>query len=483
MPAPGVPVLEGERLPGNQRSAGQVDTGLFFGPALRGPTGRPIAIDSAAEIAYWLGDPFGGSHLHRALIAFFADGGSRAYVIRPVDNTAAVATADVDGTGSNPVLTLTADGPGAWANSLTLDVAAGSGGRKLLTLKESGVIKVQVEAGSTEEAVGRLSTPGLVTVTAGSQAWPPTNTAANTPIAMAGGVSADSAVTDADVIESFAFANRELGPCTAMAPGYTSATVLDALFRFARTNGHHALGDLPDIEDVNQLAAMGAALRGLDSEKAGRHGQLLWPWEVVSIGPYLNVSVPPSGGLAGRMARTDRDHPKRQARAAAGPTVVSRQAIGVTRVPTDAEWDILADAGITVIRKEPEGVCSMGAKTVVDGDRWPQYLFAAGHRTRMAIVDQARAAVRPYLFDALDGEGVRIETLRGVVENVCRPYSQEPRGGLYSENGDLGYLVTITSTQAELAQGKVRIQLSLRTTPSIDMVLITFTAIAVGDRL
>ena len=486
MPAPGVPVIEGERRAGGSRQAGEVDTAMFVGPALRGPVDRPIELTSPAEIAYWVGEPFGGSHLVRSLLSYFADcgeKGGRAFVVRPADATATTAKADVPGAGNAPVLKLEADGPGAWANSLTLAVAAGSAGRVLLTLKESGVTKVTVEAGSTQEAIARLATPGLIRVEAGSAAWPPTVTQANTPIAMAGGVSADAAVTDANVVTALGLFGRSLGPGTIAAPGYTSALVREALFRHGRTFGRHVLADLPDIADTATLVATAASVRALDSEKAGRYGQLLWPWEVVTIGPYVNVNVPPSAGQAGRLARTDRNHPQRHARAAAGPQVTSNISIDVTRVPTDADWDLLADAGITVIRKEPEGVCAMDAITVVDPQRWPQYYFASGHRTIMAIIDQARAAVRTYLFTALDGDGVRLETIRGVVENVCKPYSEEPLSGLFSVDGDRGYSVTITSTAAEIEAGKVRVQLSLRTSPSVRMVVIEFTAVAVRDRL
>lgn len=479
MPASGVIVVEGDRLPSSQRTPGSVDTAIFVGEATRGPADRLIEINGAAELDAAIGAPFGGSHLRRAVDAFFADGGLRALVRRAVDATAVTAKAAVPGAGGT-VLNLEADGPGTWGNLLTLTVADGVSGRKLLTLKENGATKASVEASSTAEAIGRLSKATPIKVTAGATAWPPTNAAS---ITFTGGVAADSAVTDANILSALATVSYKVGPATLAVPGRTSATVHDALFRHGQANGFHVLADLPDIPEAASLITQAAGTRLLDNEKAGRAGQLLWPWEVVSVGPYLDIPVPPSGGLAGRMARVDRDSPRRQARAAAGPQYASRNAIDVTRTPTDADADLLADAGITLIRKEPEGVCAMGAKNVVDGQRWPQYLFAAGHRTRMAIVDQARAVVRPFLFDALDGEGVRLETIKGVVENVCKPYSEEPQGGLYDENGDRGYSVSIGSTQTELAQGLVRIVLALRTSPSIDMVVIEFTAVALGDTL
>lgn len=477
MAAPGVRTIEAERAV-VQRRPGDVSTAVMAGAALRGPVDRVVEVRDTDELDLFVGAAFGASHLRRSADMFFADGGSRLLISRAVDATAVAATANVVDGSTGVVLVATADGPGAWGNAVKLTVASGSAAdRKMITVEDGGIVRVAVEVGSTAEAIARVEKPGVLKLAAGAAAWPP----ANGTITLSGGVAADESVTAANVVTAIERIPASAGPCSLLAPGHTTQTVHEALMRLARARGWHYLLDLPDINTTATLLSSAAALRALDDQKPGRYGRALWPWVKVSIGPWVSVPVPPSAGQAARDARADNEDHQGVARIAAGIDYVSRAAIDVTQTPTDADWDRLHDAGITVIRKEPEGICAMGSRTLVDSARWPQYAFAAGARVRMSIVDEARGVVRRRLFSPLDSEGLTIERIIADITNVCQPWAAN--GGLYAENGDNGYSVRVVSSGEDLRQGRVRVRLGLRTAPTVEMVVIEFTSVALGDQL
>jgi hypothetical protein len=474
-----VPVIEGDTLPASTRLPGDVSRLFVAGPALRGPSDRPIEITTPAQVSTHVGDPYGGSHVARSIIGFFAEGGTSVIFQRAVDATAVNATATVPG-ASGTVLTATADGPGTWGNNLQIKVEAGSGTRKKITVLEGTATRVVAEADSSVEAAQRLTTAGVALFTVGAGTWPPPNTTSN--IALTGGAAADSAVTDTNVVTAIGKFVDALGPGTVAAPGYTSQVVHEALMDHCRARGRVAALDYADTTDVGVLTARAAANRAYAAEKGARVTIPIAPWEVVSIGSYLTVPVPPSALQAGRQALADREDPQKQARVAAGPEYASRFSQSVTRVYSDADRQTLYNAGINLLEAGPEGVYLNGSRTGVDSERWPQYTFIAGARTRMAIVDRARQAVRPFLFKALDGQGIRLETIKGVVENECKPFAEEPISGLFDVNGDGGYSVSIASSLQELSQGRVRVQLGLRTSPTTELIVIEFSAIALTDR-
>lgn len=109
---PGVYVTE---IPSGSRTLTGVATSItaFVGRAARGPVDEPVPISSFADFERRFGGLWRLSGLGYAVRDFFLNGGSQALVVRVAKN-AATATVDVDGT------TLTAVGPGVWANDLTV---------------------------------------------------------------------------------------------------------------------------------------------------------------------------------------------------------------------------------------------------------------------------------------------------------------------------------------------------------------------------
>ena len=90
---PGVYV---EELPSGVHTITGVATSIttFIGWAPQGPVDQAVLVESWSEFASQFGNLYSGVYLGYAVNAFFANGGSQAYVIRLVDPTAAAASLD-----------------------------------------------------------------------------------------------------------------------------------------------------------------------------------------------------------------------------------------------------------------------------------------------------------------------------------------------------------------------------------------------------
>src|SRR5450631_4043123 len=108
---PGVYVTE---IPSGSRTVTGVATSItaFVGRAARGPVDEPVPLSSFADFERRFGGLWRASGLGYAVRDFFLNGGGQAIVVR-VAKGAGAATLNLDD------VTLTATGPGVWANDLT----------------------------------------------------------------------------------------------------------------------------------------------------------------------------------------------------------------------------------------------------------------------------------------------------------------------------------------------------------------------------
>ena len=97
-------------------------TAAFLGETERGPV-SPRLITSFSEFRRWYGSSPDSSNLDIAVDGFFRNGGNRCYVTRvsPDDPRDVVKSAVSDEDG-NPVMEVSAIGPGDWANSVAVIV-------------------------------------------------------------------------------------------------------------------------------------------------------------------------------------------------------------------------------------------------------------------------------------------------------------------------------------------------------------------------
>src|SRR6201989_1616483 len=96
----------------------------FIGPAERGPLDRAFLVTSFTEFDSKYGSFMKDSWLAYAALQFFNNGGRRLYVARVAKNaaTASVSLADRQ-TAPLKTLTVSADSPGVWGNTLVVSTA------------------------------------------------------------------------------------------------------------------------------------------------------------------------------------------------------------------------------------------------------------------------------------------------------------------------------------------------------------------------
>src|SRR5262245_14915875 len=118
MSRPGATIEIVEDAPSGQAvlDSGQA---FFLGVAARGRS-TPVRVFSLSDYEATFGARSGGSLLHDAVAAYFAEGGAVLYISTIYGATAAIAGATVG------VYAAKAKGPGVWGNSVTLAIVDAS---------------------------------------------------------------------------------------------------------------------------------------------------------------------------------------------------------------------------------------------------------------------------------------------------------------------------------------------------------------------
>lgn len=199
------------------------------------------------------------------------------------------------------------------------------------------------------------------------------------------------------------------------APGRTDQASYAALLDAAETlKDRVAILDAPpNVDDVEQLTRAGMAdagdggtgakskqklgLRPRNSD--GGYGALYFPWLRVrdALDPAKLVSAPPSGHMAGLYAQTDATRGVHKAPA----NLAVRGAIGLTRIVSRAEHDVLNPAGVNVIRFfSREGIRVWGARTLAPSASNWRYLNV---RRLFAMIEESIAiSTRWVIFEPND---------------------------------------------------------------------------------
>lgn len=125
--APGVYVTE-STFPTYTNSTPTSTVAVFVGAHNQGPT-IPTLVQSWPEFVAQYGgfsNTVGPTSLALAVYAYFSNGGSQAYILRVVHSDAVVASAPLDDSGAASTITVSAEDPGVWGNTIYVTVTAGA---------------------------------------------------------------------------------------------------------------------------------------------------------------------------------------------------------------------------------------------------------------------------------------------------------------------------------------------------------------------
>ncbi len=476
MPAPSLTVEIGDRGPAAPAPG---DVGAWFAAGLfdRGPVGSVTQCLSLAAVKAVYGDVVSYSHMIREAEAYFRESGGvgRMLVSRLVGPSATKGQLALSSAVPAVVTTVVAANAGAWSTELTITVTTGAGSVRNVVLEQDGQVVMTGAFSTTAELEDALEATGLVTCTTGVGVWP---IAAIAETALSAGTDDRASIptTAAGWTTELAVFNADLGSGTVSLPGVTTPAAHEALAKHFWSHKRFPLLDGLDTATVVSLTAPAATLRALGPDVA--LGQILVPWITVP-GPGLGtVTIPPSGAVAGRMALADRENTAGPAQPAAGRFGVLRWAQDVTQEWTQADRDTLSEAGVTVIRNIDGAVQPYDDRSFADPATWPQYDSVGALRVTLAIYQEAKTALAPYVLRLIDGPGhIYVEAAKDLI-GICQEWFA--RDALFGTTPDEAFSVVVGPG---LAPRSLEANLVIRPGESVNTVALRITLIDTTDTI
>ena len=517
-----------------------LDTGqaFFTGVAEKGSTTSYETVHTVGEYEDKLGSRAGGTVLYDSVGAFFAEGGTTAYIARVGGTGQAVATIAL-GSG----LKADASSPGTWANGLKVSAEAPA---TSLTLVQASVTvdRADVPEGTVAEvlawvgddpararaaadAENESDSPrqSLLDGLAEAEAGSPEQQAAGDPVqivvrdaannalersptvasqqeavdwskgaldvrlsittpgllpvagttaTLAGGANAAGAPIDTDLAAALARFDYALGPGQVCAPGFTTSAMHTVVCAHCDATRRVCLLDLPNNSDPTALAASVTALKG----KPGVRFASAWaPW-VQYPGPAGSVvTIPFSGIEAGLIARSDLQGNPNQP--AAGMNGISRLALSLDKDYTDAQREALNLAGACMAKVRYGTVRSYGYRTAA-GPADTNWTWFGNSRTVMAISHEADAIAENYVLRQIDGRGHIFQQLKtDLVGMLMRYYSAD---ALFGATSDEAFSVDVgpqVNTAATIAAGEVHAVIRVKCSPAAEWVVIDIVKVPI----
>ena len=414
----------------------------FVGWAPKGPTDAAYKVNSWSDYDRMFGGLDPRSYLGYAVYHFFSNGGQQAYIVRVAgtDATPASVTLDV----LTKKLTLTATGPGQWAEVYRIDIQSkagdlfrldvvhedadaspGSDGKipgsvvesferlsldktnprfvELLLNEESAIVNAKVGA-----ALAPAAPPA---VPPEPPAAPPVPAAPDAPGLLKGGVDGEPLDPGTPAFIT-AMKGTEAAPgintlehidlfnllCV---PGLTDAAAIDDLQKFCRDHRAFLIADAAQGASKATLAEKGP--EGLTGKNA-INAAFYYPWIKApdALQEGRTRLFPPSGFVAGLYAYTDTN--RGVWKAPAGTDASLSGAIGVETALTDLENGALNTKAINCIRTFPNyGTVIWGARTLKgsneEGNEWK---YIPVRRTALFIEESLFRGLKWVVFEPND---------------------------------------------------------------------------------
>ena len=391
--SPGVYV---EEVPSGSMPIEGVGTAVaaFVGLSEKGPFNEPTLVTNWTQFTNNFGSFLEGTYLAQSVYGFFQNGGGKAYIVRigqPSGGAQPKARAELaGGQASLPGVRVQAQAEGAGGNGLSVEVADASEPAEdtfKLIVKRGATVEetwdnLSTKKGKTNVATQVNAQSKLIQIeeTKGGEVARPSNGSYN----LAGGavgapVSVDAADYVGDSAKRTGFGGLEaVDPITMVACPDLMALYernmidLDGVqaVQTAMMNHCELMGDRVAILDTPP--GMNAQqVREWRQDKArydSKYATLYWPWiKVLDPLTGRNISVPPSGHLAGLWSRNDDERGVHKAPA----NEVIRGALGLELVMTKGENDLLNPLGVNCIRAFPgRGIRVWGARTLSSDPEW-----------------------------------------------------------------------------------------------------------------
>lgn len=483
-------------------------TGMTFlvGTSDRGPSNKPVLCQSLTDFINNFGLRQTYSVLYDWLDQYFRDGGSQAYVGRVVGPAAVIATKNLNDAGAAVSLVANAKGPGAFGNSITVQVqnpgAGGTAGSFSLLVTDPNYPQANGTTASFSEqspdfltqaaAVAWSANSQLINIVLGASALLPANAAA---APLAGGTDDRTNITDAQWRNAMALFTRDLGPGQIVQAGRTTQQAYNDTLAHAQANNRVAILDGADTPTPATLKTAVQTVRTTSTSSINaRYGALFAPWvQIPGITPGTTRTVPPSALVCARISAKDSSGSTPNAPAAGGAGI-SRYAIGLSQPAfdngngQDVTRDDLYTGGVNLIVQRYGVFEVFGWRSLVDPTGADQDWRDFGNsRLAMYIVAKSLQLAENYILRELDGRGLTFKSFEGDIRGVMLDLYN--RGSLYDGGSgkpedafsvDTGPTV---NTVATIANGELHAAVSARMAQDAELVVIEIAKVPITQTL
>lgn len=431
-----------------------------------------------------------------AVFEFFSNGGREAWVARVAASDAAAASLMLQDRASTPINTLKVDAanPGAWGNTLYIDVidvppppAEPTNGHFHLVVKLGGSTDAYIVERWLDLSMNTNDSryaPTLInagingspyiqvedqnSATAASNDRPSVQTGQ----VLAGGLDG-GALAAGDLGTALGVFDSVEVPLGLNLPGHTGAAVGTALGYAAARGDVFVVVDPPQGNDAIAVLTYAGGLT------ASSYGAVYYPWVQVadpaSSAPGAARMIPPGGAVLGQFATTDAT--RGVFKTPAGINTRISGAVGVERKLTGTDLDNLNLAGVNVIRQIPgAGIVVMGGRTLKlsGSDK-----YVAVRRTLIYIRSSLINSTRFAIFEPNDEKLWLV--VRSIIERFLLDLWQS--GGLRGNTADEAFFVKCDdelNTPQGIASGEVKVQIGVALQYPAEFVVFTLSQREVG---
>lgn len=386
--------------------------GAFIGLTEKGTVGKATLVTNWSQFVSEFGGFIPNAYLAYAVYNFFAEGGTSCYVVRIASADAKTATYTVKDTSEESVdlFEISARSIGTWGNRICIEIGKATNTpeneedlrfklvikyKELFDDEYTGDIEGEIVEmfdnllmTNIEEKVNEVSSFVKVKVLRDltsleeMERVPVYNDSKDAPvISLKNGADGRSAVKDYlnaetgihafDIIDEI---NIMAAPDVADLDG--GRDIIIEMLNYCKLRGDcFFVADPPHglsatgVKEFKEGIGDYLGTNPLNSS----YGALYYPWVFVND-PLTGKKklVPPSGAVIGTYAHVDSTRGVHKAPAGTADGYLDT-AVGIERIVTKGEQEILNPIGINVIRALPEGICIWGARTLSSDTEW-QYI-------------------------------------------------------------------------------------------------------------
>lgn len=463
---PGVVISTAVRTGPSSATVRESSQLFVVGMAERGPSDMAILVNSIADFESVYGKYQSYSYLHPTVETFFEEGGTQCYVARTVGASATTGSLELLDSDEDTVITISANGPGAWSANVDVEVLNPSPTTfKINFYYESKLVYSTGTCTSSAQAVGRIN---LSTV-ASHYVEAELETGASTiPDAVMDSLSTGNdnhgSVNSASYVSAVELFNGAYGTGAVACPEDSGTTVTNGLIAHANENNRVAI--LFGASDASYAQIKAKAL-DIQAEENAEHAALYFPWVNVPT-PVAGVSmtIPPVGYVAAKRAVAHNQSGSHVP--AAGLLSASRYVTGLVTDINKTNGDDLDNSFVNAIRLVQNSVRVYGARSCSADEENFRYITTMD--TVNFIVVEAAKSLEDLVFSTIDGRNTIFSAIESRLIAILSPLRDI--GALYEAydaNGkkiDSGFTVKCDAglnPTAQLAGGTVKAKVGVRT--------------------